>query len=79
MSRPTPRENVIEELRGLGLHVRTYDEQATDRLMQGLYNLHWHLCLLDNKNIKAWKEVSLMDVVDAYAKRQNLRVIGGEK
>ena len=79
MSELTPRESVIKELKGMGLFVRDYDEPATDRLMKSLKLMHWHMCMLDGKNVKAWKEVSLVDVVDAYAKNQHLRVIGGEK
>lgn len=79
MSKPTPREDVIDELRRNGLFVRTYDANAMDRLMQGIAYLHGYMCLLDSKNLKAWRNVPLVDVVDAYAMHQHLRTLGDEE
>jgi len=66
----------IEELESKGLFVRTYDEPSMDRLLRAVNWLHGELCKYDNENIKKWKDVTVLELVDSYAKHQDLAILG---
>ena len=70
------RQLFVEELESKGIFVRTYDEPGMDRLVSAVDGLHRELCKYDNSNIQLWKGVTVLELVDAYARHQNLAVLG---
>jgi len=76
-STETPRrQRFIEELESKGLFIRTYDEPGMDRLVGAVDGLHRELCKYDNANISLWKGITVLELVDAYAKHQHLAILG---
>ena len=72
----TRKQRFVEELEGMGLFVRTYDEPGTDRLVGAVDALHRELCKYDNANIRPWENITVIDLVNAYAKHQHIAVLG---
>lgn len=73
----TPNDYFVMELQNMGLYVRDHDLQATYNLSYAVKELHRELSKLDNTNIRTWIDVPLLEVVNIYAKNQELRVLGG--
>ena len=70
------RHLFVEELENMGLFVRAYDEPGMDKLVGAVDALHRELCKYDNGNIQLWKGVTVLELVDAYAKHQHLAILG---
>lgn len=70
------RQLFVEELESKGIFVRTYDEPGMNRLFQAASDLHRELCKYDNTNVQLWSGVTVIELVDAYAKHQDLAVLG---
>ena len=72
----THNEKFIQGLKDMGLFVRDYDGHCEDRLVKAARELHSELCNLDGHNIKTWKDLTVFDLVNAYAESSHgLRVI----
>ena len=74
--RRTPNDHFIMELQSMGLYVRDHDYQATHNLSYAVKELHRELAKLDKLNIRSWIDVPLIEVVNAYAKNQELGMLG---
>ena len=70
------RQLFVEELESKGIFVRVYDEPGMDRLVSAVDGLHRELCKYDNANIQLWKGVTVLELVNAYAKHQHLATLG---
>ena len=70
------RQLFIDELEDRGIFVRTYDEDGMDRLVQAVNTLHRELCKYDNRNIRKWAAITVLELVDSYAKHQHLATLG---
>ena len=73
------RQLFVEELESKGIFVRTYDEPGMDRLVSAVDGLHRELCKYDNANIQLWEGVTVLELVNAYAKHQHLAILGGRE
>ena len=70
------RQLFVEELESKGIFVRTYDEPGMDRLVRAVNDLHRELCKYDLANIQLWGCITVIELVDAYAKHQDLATLG---
>jgi hypothetical protein len=73
----TPNDYFLMELGNMGMFVRDYDSSSMDNLCSAVKELHRELSKLDNSNIGTWADVPLLEVVNAYARNQELRALGG--
>ena len=69
-------EAFLQTLKDKGLFIRDYDEPGTERLIRAVSDLHRELCKYDQSNIRPWKEVTVLELLDAYAENQNLAILG---
>lgn len=72
----TPNDHFIMELQNMGLYVRDHDYQATLNLSFAVKELHRELSKLDKANIGTWANVPLLEVVNIYARNQELGLLG---
>mgnify|MGYP003130601734 CR=1 FL=1 len=61
------RDEFFQFLRRRGLFTRHYDAVSYSRMSEAAKDIHAELCHLDPTNLKAWSNVTLIDLANAYA------------
>jgi transcription elongation factor GreA-like protein len=72
----TPNDYFLMELGNMGMFVRDYDSSSMDNLCSAVKELHRELSKLDNSNIRTWLNVPLVEVLNAYARNQDINQLG---
>jgi len=62
------RDDFFQNLRDLGLATRHYDTTSYKRMPTVAKDLHAELSKLDHNNFKGWRNVTLLDLANAFAK-----------
>ena len=71
----TRKDYFVMELQNMGLFVREYDKASVDSLYEAADHLHHVLSRLDSHNIKEWIDLPLVELVNAFAKLEDLSLI----
>ena len=74
----THNDYFLMELSNMGMFVRDYDGSSMGSFCSAVKDLHRELSKLDNSNIRTWVDVPLIEVINAYARNQELRVLGSK-
>lgn len=73
------RDAFFQALRDKGLHTRHYDEVSYKRMPNIASDLHAELSKLDPGNFKEWKDITLIELANAYAAANpGMRIFEGE-
>ena len=61
------RDAFFKFLKGMGLFTRHYDATSYERMPNVARDLHAELSKLDPGNFETWKDVTLIELANAYA------------
>ena len=70
------RDDFFQVLRDKGLFTRHYDALSYSRMSDTAKNIHAELCSLDPGNLDTWKDVTLIELANAFASvNEGMRII----